>query len=109
MATGCPKDRAKQFLASLALHDGQEARAEFEGVGFFFGGARLLSAPGKHDMSASDGSQVILQRARSLAGFPQRNASAMFTPGEFTTLMLPTMTRLPMLELGGPGALRSSY
>lgn len=80
------------------------------------GGARYLGAPGKHDQTASDANHIVMVRNHAdgstdgddkpPANFPQRNASDMFAPGEWSTLMLPTHEHLPMLDTSGPAYLK---
>ena len=86
---------------------------------FWYGGARMLGPAGKHDGSANHANHIVLQRASiptAAAGwspsngtFPQRNASDMYTPGDAATpwsyLMMPTATRLPMVDMAGAGFL----
>jgi hypothetical protein len=83
------------------------------------GGARYLGSPGKHDQSASDANHIVMVRGRRSKsdgnttqpppGFPQRNASDMFTPGDWSTLMLPVHEHLPMLDASGPGYLKRNF
>ena len=47
--------------------------------------------------------------ATPLPNFPQRNASDMFIPGEWATLMLPTHEHLPMLDASGPAYLQRNF
>jgi hypothetical protein len=72
------------------------------------GGARFLGGPGKHDQSASDANHIVMMPSRiaeagiSTGGtppnFPQRNASDMYVPGEWSTMMMPTHLHLPSKE-----------
>jgi hypothetical protein len=98
---------------------------------FWYGGARFVSSPGKHD-SLPDHANLVVMRAanhsrESSSGgtnstrmhstgdayegdhFPQRNASDMYTPGQWSTLFLPTHTHLPMVDLSGPAYLQRNF
>ena len=56
---------------------------------------------------------MVLRRAQKDAagapGFPFRNATDMYTSGEWATLMLPVHTHLPMLDCAGPLYLKRNF
>ena len=80
------------------------------------GGARYLGSPGKHDQAASDANHIVMvhgspssQTVQPPPNFPQRNASDMYSPGQWSILMLPTHEHLPMLDASGPAYLKRNF
>jgi hypothetical protein len=73
---------------------------------YWASGARFLGAQGKHNFAGGGGNHVVMRKtARNTVGtpgFPFRNASDQYEPGQFSTQFLPTHTHLPFLDAAGP-------
>ena len=135
---------SNQTFVTIAAHTGStlfhsHAVDATSIVNFWWGGARFLGAPGKHDNSPDHANHVVLQRNPAKPSvFPQRNISDMLAVSKahdhllaqpngrtgtatplpvpttanrwgWTKLMLPVRSHLPMLDQAGAGVLLRNF